>query len=61
MLDFNRLHEFREEVERIFIEFMLRKNGWNMTHTAQELGIQRSHLYNKLERYGIKKSGADDE
>ncbi|WP_308199483.1 sigma-54-dependent transcriptional regulator [Chitinophaga sedimenti] len=61
LLDFNRLHEFREEVERIFIAFMLRKNAWNMTHTAQELGIQRSHLYNKLERYGIKKSGADDE
>ncbi|GEP98836.1 helix-turn-helix domain-containing protein [Chitinophaga cymbidii] len=55
-----RLHSFRDEVEKIFIEFMLNKNGWNVSRTAQELDIQRSHLYNKMERYGIRKNGEDE-
>lgn len=56
-----RLHDFRDEVEKIFIEFMLQKNGWNVTKTAQALDIQRSHLYNKMERYGIRKTADGDE
>jgi DNA-binding NtrC family response regulator len=55
-----RLHSFRDEVEKIFIEFMLNKNSWNVSRTAQELDIQRSHLYNKMERYGIRKNGEDE-
>lgn len=55
-----RLHDFRDEVEKIFIEFMLNKNGRNVSKTAQELDIQRSHLYNKMERYGIRKSAEDE-
>lgn len=55
-----RLHSFRDEVEKIFIEFMLNKNGWNVSRTAQELDIQRSHLYNKMERHGIRKNGEDE-
>jgi DNA-binding NtrC family response regulator len=56
-----RLHAFRDEVEKIFIVFMLNKNGWNVSKTAQELDIQRSHLYNKMERYDIRKSAEDNE
>lgn len=56
-----RLHAFRDEVEKIFIVFMLNKNGWNVSKTAQELDIQRSHLYNKMERYGIRKSAENNE
>lgn len=55
-----RLHAFRDEVEKIFIEFMLNKNSWNVSRTAQELDIQRSHLYNKMERYGIRKAAEDE-
>ncbi|RPD42237.1 helix-turn-helix domain-containing protein [Chitinophaga barathri] len=47
-------------MEKIFIEFMLNKNGRNVSRTAQELDIQRSHLYNKMERYGIRKSAEDE-
>ena len=28
-------------------------NEWNMTSTAERLGIERSHLYRKLKAYGI--------
>ena len=31
----------------------LRLLDWNMTKTAQKLGIERSHLYRKLKVYGI--------
>ncbi|MRG48536.1 hypothetical protein GFS24_25695 [Chitinophaga sp. SYP-B3965] len=48
-------------MEKIFIVFMLNKNGWNVSKTAQELDIQRSHLYNKMERYEIRKSAEDNE
>ena len=31
----------------------LRANDWNMTRTAERLGIERSHLYRKIKTYGI--------
>ncbi|MBI3234839.1 MAG: hypothetical protein HYZ42_12525, partial [Bacteroidetes bacterium] len=30
--------------------------NWNVAKTASEIDIQRSHLYNKLERYGLKRN-----
>jgi len=41
---FDRLQEFKDHVERIFIEEKLKKNGWNVAKTAIEIDIQRSHL-----------------
>ena len=39
--------------ERAYILSELRVLDWNMTRTAQKLGIERSHLYRKLKTYGI--------
>lgn len=50
---FSDLHEFKDFVEREFIERKLKGNNWNITKTAEEIGIQRSHLYNKIEKYGF--------
>jgi two-component system nitrogen regulation response regulator NtrX len=47
------LKEAREAFERAFILSELRALEWNMTRTAQKLGIERSHLYRKLKGYGI--------
>jgi two-component system, NtrC family, nitrogen regulation response regulator NtrX len=47
------LKEAREAFERAFILGELRANEWNMTRTAERLGIERSHLYRKLKAYGI--------
>jgi two-component system nitrogen regulation response regulator NtrX len=47
------LKEAREAFERAFILSELRANEWNMTRTAERLGIERSHLYRKLKAYGI--------
>lgn len=53
---FSTLQEFKEYVERIFIEEKLKKNGWNVAKTAQEIDIQRSHLYNKIDKYNLRRS-----
>jgi DNA-binding NtrC family response regulator len=53
---FSTLQDFKEYVERIFIEEKLKKNGWNVAKTAAEIDIQRSHLYNKIEKYSLKRN-----
>jgi len=47
------LREAREAFERAYILSELRANEWNMTRTAERLGIERSHLYRKLKTYSI--------
>jgi DNA-binding NtrC family response regulator len=42
-----------EEMERIHIEHVLRKNGFSRTRTAEDLGISKKTLYLKIKRYGI--------
>ena len=51
----NSFQEFKEKAERAFIVKQLNANGWNISKTAEILGIQRSHLYNKLKKYDIEK------
>jgi DNA-binding NtrC family response regulator len=53
---FDRLQDFKDHVERIFIEEKLKKNNWNVAKTAIEIDIQRSHLYNKIDKYSLKRS-----
>lgn len=31
----------------------LARNGWNLTHAANDLGINRTYVYKLLRRYGI--------
>ncbi len=47
------LRDARDHFERAFIIAELRANDWNMTRTAERLGIERSHLYRKIKAYGI--------
>ena len=42
------LREARERFERDYILQRLRENGWNVTRTAEKLGIERSNLHRKL-------------
>lgn len=51
----NSFQEFKEKSEKAFIIKQLNANGWNISKTADILGIQRSHLYNKLKKYEIEK------
>lgn len=46
---------FRDMAEKIFIERKLNEFDWNVSRTADSIGIQRSHLYNKMNKYGIER------
>lgn len=46
---------YKEETEKRFLIYHLNRNDWNISQTADEIGIQRSHLYNKLNKYGIER------
>ncbi|MCB0731041.1 MAG: sigma-54-dependent Fis family transcriptional regulator, partial [Ignavibacteriae bacterium] len=51
----NSFQEFKEKAEKAFIQKQLEINKWNISKTADILGIQRSHLYNKIKKYNIEK------
>ena len=46
--------QFKNEAEALFFERRLERNGGNVKRTAEGLGMQRSHLYKKLDRYGLR-------
>jgi two-component system nitrogen regulation response regulator NtrX len=51
--------EFMEWAEQQFLQRRLQENGWNVTKTAQELGMQRSNLYKKIEKFDLKRPGKE--
>ncbi len=48
-----RLRGEREEAEREHILEALRRNRWNHSQAARELGISRTTLWTKIKRYGL--------
>ena len=52
---------FKEAAEKSFFEKKLRLNAFNVSRTARKLGMQRSNLYKKLEKYGIEIKGQKGE
>ncbi len=49
------LKEAKEAFEKELILRTLKKNEWNISRSAEELGIERSYLYKKMKSYGIKR------
>jgi two-component system, NtrC family, nitrogen regulation response regulator NtrX len=47
--------EFKDNAEKEFLRYQLEKRGWNVSQTAEDLQIQRSHLYNKMKKYGLER------
>jgi two-component system nitrogen regulation response regulator NtrX len=47
------LKDARNEFEKEFILKTLRENDFNVSKTAQILGVERSHLHRKIKSYGI--------
>jgi DNA-binding NtrC family response regulator len=48
-----------ERHERVLVVAALERNRWRMTRTAEELGLERSHLYKKLKALGIERPVED--
>jgi len=44
-----------EAIERMHVETILHRMGWNITRAADVLDIDRVTLYNKIAKYGLKK------
>jgi DNA-binding NtrC family response regulator len=51
------LKDVRDEVEREYIRSKLAEYGWNITRTAQALGIERTNLHKKIKQLGIRREG----
>jgi DNA-binding NtrC family response regulator len=47
--------------ERQLIQTTLEKVGWNKYRAAQILGVARSTLYSKIQKYGLKPPGAGEQ
>ncbi|WP_069660162.1 sigma-54-dependent transcriptional regulator [Arcticibacter eurypsychrophilus] len=53
---FSNFQEYKDQSEKEYIKYKLQKNNWNVSKTADDIDIQRSHLYSKIEKYGLKRS-----
>jgi DNA-binding NtrC family response regulator len=47
------LREAREEFEKAYLSYQLDKHGGNVTEMAEEVQMERTHLYRKLKSHGI--------
>ncbi|MBI4535009.1 MAG: sigma-54-dependent Fis family transcriptional regulator, partial [Ignavibacteriae bacterium] len=45
--------DFKDRAEAAYIRKQLDEHGWNISRTAEALDIQRSHLYNKMKKFGL--------
>lgn len=54
-IDSMSFQDFKNESEKMYIQRQLKLNDWNISSTAQKIGVQRSHLYNKIKKYGLTK------
>ncbi|THB76663.1 MAG: sigma-54-dependent Fis family transcriptional regulator [Desulfobacteraceae bacterium] len=52
-------HIALKDVEQDHIGKVLQATHWNISRAAQLLGVDRSTLYNKIKRYGLKRTGGD--
>ncbi|MBC8052303.1 MAG: sigma-54-dependent Fis family transcriptional regulator [Sphingobacteriaceae bacterium] len=54
--EFGSFQEYKDYAEKEYIKYKLEKNNWNVSKTADDIDIQRSHLYSKIEKYGLKRN-----
>jgi transcriptional regulator with GAF, ATPase, and Fis domain len=44
-----------QEIEKMFVEEALVRNGWNVSKAAREVDMQRSNFQALMRKYGITK------
>ncbi len=49
------LGEAKNELEKLYLKKQLELNGWNISKTAEKLGIQRSNLSRRMRQLDLKK------
>jgi two-component system nitrogen regulation response regulator NtrX len=53
------LRDARTDFEREYILQQLARHGWNISRTAEAIGIERSNLHRKIRQYGIEVGRGD--
>ncbi|MBI1174161.1 MAG: response regulator [Sideroxydans sp.] len=48
------LREAREQFESLYFNHHMQEENGNITHVAEKVGLERTHLYRKLKQLGIK-------
>jgi len=54
------LRELRDLVERQYVRLKLEANHWNISRTAQVLGLERTNLHKKMRALGIAREGREE-
>jgi len=52
--------EAKAYFEKSYLLHALQTNSWNIAKTAEQIGMERSVLYKKIEKYELKKSQKED-
>lgn len=52
---FTTFQDYKDFTEKEYIKFKLEKNNWNVSKTADDIDMQRSRLYSKIEKFGLKR------
>ncbi|HYC78632.1 MAG TPA: sigma-54 dependent transcriptional regulator [Planctomycetota bacterium] len=52
---------FQDASEKAYLLRKLEENGWNIKRTAERLGMQRSNMYKKIDRYGLRTANDEPE
>ncbi len=50
------LKEAKKEFEKAFLEAKLQEYNWNISQTAEAIGIERSNLHKKIKAYGLEEA-----
>ncbi|HWP35132.1 MAG TPA: sigma-54 dependent transcriptional regulator [Thermodesulfobacteriota bacterium] len=53
------LRDARSHFEREYLRARLAEHGWNISRTAEAIGIERSNLHRKIKQYGIELESPD--
>jgi len=53
-LDCQDFQDFKTKSEGAFLQHKLKENVYNVSRTAEALGMQRSNLYKKITKYGLR-------
>ena len=52
-------HSAREAFEQSYLLHHLNKNNWNVSRTAEDIGMERSQLHRKIKSFGLNKPRKD--
>ena len=53
---YDSITEFRDQTERVFLQQKLDENNWNVRQTAVKIGVQRSHLNDRIKHYNLERN-----